>query len=629
MLQMTKIELNPQQQEAVDATIGAYNIISSAGSGKSTVLLSRVEKLVKEHRVSEKNILSITFTRNTANHMIKELNKKDLHFINVGTFHSICGEILRKEGINITPYNMIQEWQIDNCFKEIDEQADTKEIMNWVSFQKNRMKAPNSKHFDFKSSPYTTEQLVKFYKAYENLKNKLNKYDFDDYLIICLDILKKNPGKYTYEYILVDEHQDSNKVQNKLLEKWCTSGNLFVVGDYRQSIYAFRSANPEYIMNMGDYWEGAETINVNTNYRSPRNIVEKSNDFIRKYYEKYKNHIDAVAHNQDNGHIQTDSYTSSAHEAIEVTKKIEKLITSGTELKDIAVIYRKNKHADYIESELKRKGIEYDIDNNSSFFKRREIAGILSFLRLMLDTNDTNAMENIFKFRVHPLKFFSNALINDIKRFANSENISVFDAMDKFSFPKMWNKKSATTFRRSFNRIKSSLNDKSVADVIDEIIDTYKIIDSINEKYSHKPDRDDRLYSLEVLKSFAKDMGLKEFIDFVYSGVGDKKKKKEDAVKLMTIHRSKGLEFDNVFVVGVEDKEFPSEFDGVETDIEEEARLAYVAFTRSKNNLWVSEIGFGNRFMEEYGYENREDMKDNKTVYEDSEENDSDDWLVF
>src|SRR5699024_8555776 len=307
--------------------------------------------------------------------------------------------------------------------------------------------------------------------------------------------------------------------------------------------------------------------------------------------------------------------------------KIQELIDNGTKLNDIAVLYRKNKHADYIESELKRKGIEYDIDNDSSFFKRREIAGIMSFLRLLLDTNDTNAMENIFKFRVHPFKFFSNVLINDIKKFANDNSMSVFDALDKFNYPKTWNKKNAITFKRIFNRIEDSAHDSNIAELIDEIITSFKIKESINEKYSHKPDREDRMYSLEVLKSFAKDSELKEFIDFVYSGVGDKKKKKEDAVKLMTIHRSKGLEFDNVFVVGVEDKEFPNEFEGVETDVEEEARLAYVAFTRSKKNLWVSEIGINNRFMKEYGYEHREE--DDNTSETNDSENNSGDWLVF
>src|SRR5699024_9263931 len=231
---MTKIKFNPQQQEAVDAVDGAYSVVASAGSGKSALLLGRIEKLVKEHKVPEKEVLAITFTKAVADHMTNKLAEKDLHFINVGTFHSICGTILREEGIKINPYNMIQEWQIDNCFKEISPNVDTKEVMNWISYQRNRMKDYKSKQFDFKSTPYTDEQLRKYFKAYEDLKNKLNKYDFDDYLLLCLDLLQKNPNKYTYEYILVDEHQDSNKVQNKLLEKWCSSGNMFVVGDYRQ-----------------------------------------------------------------------------------------------------------------------------------------------------------------------------------------------------------------------------------------------------------------------------------------------------------------------------------------------------------------------------------------------------------
>ncbi len=623
---MTEIKFNPQQQEAVDAIDGAYSVIANPGSGKSTVLLGRIEKLVREHNVSEKDLLAITFTRNTANHMIQELKKRDLHFINVGTFHSICGQILRNEGININPSNMIQEWQIDNCFKEIEPNVDTKDVMNFISYQKNYKVGVNDE-FVSKNSNYNKNELKKFYTAYENMKKRLNKYDFDDYLLLCLDILEKNRGKYTFKYILVDEHQDSNTIQNELLKHWHVDNNVFVLSDPKQALYSFRGGNTEFSMNFDKYWKGAKVINIDTNYRSKKNIIEKSNAFIREYYKGFDHYADSIPFQKEDGYIETNSYTSSAHEAVEVTQKIQELIDNGTKLNDIAVLYRKNKHADYIESELKRKGIEYDIDNDSSFFKRREIAGIMSFLRLLMDTNDTNAMENIFKFRVHPFKFFSNALINDIKRFANDNDMSVFDALDKFNYPKTWNKKNAITFKRIFNRIEESAHDSNIAELIDEIITSFKIKESINEKYSHKPDREDRMYSLEVLKSFAKDSELKEFIEFVYSGAGDKKKKKEDAVKLMTIHRSKGLEFDNVFVVGVEDKEFPNEFEGVETDVEEESRLFYVAVTRSKMNLWVSEIGINNRFMKEYGYEHKED--DKNTLEDNDSENDSSDWLVF
>lgn len=597
---MTKIKFNEQQQEAVDFKNGACSVIANAGSGKTSVLLGRVENLVKNHKISEKDILTITFTRNTANDLINELTKRDLHFVNVGTFHSICGQILRQEGININPSNMVQEWQIDNCFREIDQNVDATDVMNFISYQKNYNIGENDK-FKTKASSYSEEELREFYKAYEDMKKKFKKYDFDDYLLLCLDILKKSPGKYTFKYILVDEHQDSNTIQNELLKHWHIDNNVFVVNDPKQSLYGFRGGNPEYSMNFGEYWDDATIINIDTNYRSKKNIIEKSNDFIKQYYSNFSHYADSIPFHQDDGLIDVSSHESAAHEANYIVNNIEKLISDGTKLNDIAVLFRKNKHADYIENELKRKKIDYEVDNDSSFFNRREIKGIMSFLRLIMNKHDNNAMESIFKFRVHPLKFFSNVLISSIKNHANANKTSLFEAMLQVDYPQAWNKTNAIRFADSINKLQGK-KDGDVKELINDIIKTFKIRDSVLEKYSHIPEREERLNSLDILKGFINDNDLKDFIDFVYSGVGDRKKKKDDAIKLMTIHRSKGLEFDNVFVVGVQDTEFPVEREGEKIDIVEEANLFYVGVTRSKENLWVSEIGKNNRFIEEYGY---------------------------
>lgn len=600
---MTNIKFNKEQQKAIDFKNGAASVIASAGSGKTALLLGRVEKLVKHHKVFERNILVVTFTRNSADDLIKRLNKKGMNHVNVGTFHSVCGQILNQEGIHINGSNMVQEWQIDNCFKKIDQKADVKDIMGFISYQKNRMINVND-NFAKKDSMYSEVELRKFYKAYENMKKQQKLYDFDDYLLLCLEILRDNPGKYTFDYILVDEHQDSNKVQNLLLKEWCESGNLFVVGDYRQNLYGFRGSDNDYIMNMGKYWKNATTLNVYINYRSPKNIVERANNFIKQYYGGYDHYIDAKANNQEEGLIEVSSPISKDVEAVEVVNKIEGLIEQGEKLNEIAVLYRNNKHADFVENELKRKEIEYDIVNDSSFFKRREIAGILSFLRLAQDTDDNNAFEGVFRLRVHPLKYFSNAIFRDIQDRANEDGISLFEAMSKIRYPQSWHMRNVVIFKNGLKRIQDKLqkDDSNVIGLINEIVSTFKIKESIHEKYSHKPEREDRLESIEVLKSFVKGNNLEQFITYVYSNT-ERKKKRDNAVQLMTIHRSKGLEFDNVFVIGVEDEEFPSQREGAMNDILEEARLFYVAVTRSKKNLWISEMGRGNRFIREYGYE--------------------------
>lgn len=597
------IKFNPQQQEAVDFKDGAAGVIASAGSGKTSLLLGRVDKLIDEHRISEKELLCVTFTRNSADDLIKRLSKMGHQFVNVGTFHSICGQILREEGVDINPSKMVQEWQIDNCFKAIDKKADTKEIVNFISFQKNNMRGVDD-NFVKKDNSYSDEELREFYREYEKMKSKQKTFDFDDYLLLCLNAVRNNPGKHIYEYILVDEHQDSNKLQNELLKYWCESGNLFVVGDYRQNLYSFRSSDNDFIMNMERYWKGAKTLNVYTNYRSPKNIVEYANHFIGKYYKDYEHHVDAIAHDQEDGHIQVNSRINREVEAIEVVDEIENLINNGAELNDISVLYRNNAHAGYVENELKRREIEYDIANNSSFFKRREVAGILSFLRLIQDTEDNNAFEGVFRMRVHPLMYFSNAIFNQIQSYADVNNTSYFDAMQEISYPKAWYMINVRKFVNMIHSLQDDIDkgDDNVISLINSVVKWFKIKEMVKEKYSHKPEREERLNSIEVLKSFVKGNDLEQFITYVYSNT-EKKKVKENAVRLMTIHRSKGLEFDNVFLIGVEDGEFPSEREGAMSDIIEEARLFYVATTRSKKNLWIGEIGKNNRFIQEYGYD--------------------------
>ncbi|PAV30196.1 DNA helicase UvrD [Virgibacillus profundi] len=595
---MTKINFNPEQQVAVDHFDGAMGVISSAGSGKSTILLGRIDKLIREHNIPEKSILAISFTKNTASELQSKLKAMNHKFVNVGTFHAICGRILYQEGIQITGYNMIKEWQVDNCFKNIDKNADTKEITNYISFQKNFMVSYDDE-FIKKESDYTIKELRKFYKAYEDLKKQKKLYDFDDYLLLCLEVVKNNPDKYTYDYILVDEHQDSNLVQNHLLKEWCQTGNIFTLSDYRQAIFEFRGGTTEYSMNFDKYWKDATIHNVFTNYRSPKNIVEQSNHFIRQYYSDYEHYVDAKAHNQEDGHIEVNSHFSRDVEGVEVADKIEQLIEDGEKLNEIAVLYRMNAHADFVEAELKRRKIDYEIANDSSFFKRKEVAGILAILRLVHNPQDDNAFEGAFKARNYPLTYMSNKIFNDMQNYATKHNTSMLDAATDMPYSQMWQKKNITVFKKIINNLRKMNEDgANVISLIAHITKSTKLEETIKEKYRNKEEIDERLNSIEVLKSFVKGNNLEQFITYVYSSF-TKKKSKKDAVKLMSIHRSKGLEFDNVFVVGVENDKFPHHL----SSLEEEARLFYVSCTRSKKNLFISEIGRNTRFIVEYGME--------------------------
>lgn len=592
------VKFNTMQQQSINHYEGACGVIAGAGSGKSTVLINRIKNLIETHQVNESDILAISFTRNTADELKAKLNKMGFIDVNVGTFHSICGRILSQEGITISSKSLIKEWQAENCFKTIDDKPDVDDIKSFISYQKNYMRGVNDT-FVSKDSNYHEDDLRKFYIAYENYKDKNKLYDFDDYLLKCYEILQKNKGKYTYEFILVDEHQDSNLIQNKLLDEWCQSGNLWVCFDYRQAIYGFRGGNTEYCMNFEKDWSPATIINMDINYRSTKNVVENANNFIKKYYGSYEHYSDSIPHNQNDGKIEIQSYDTPEIEGYEIANQIESLTDKGEKLNEIAVLYRANSQSVHIENELKKRDIDYEISGDSSFFKRKEIAGILSYLRLIQNPHDDVAFESVFNFRSYPLQFFAAKILDDVIRYAGLHNMSLYESFINMNFDKPWQKKNAKIFGDGIEKLRLQ-KDKylPVTVLIDNVVRIFEIESWVKNKYTNKLECDDRLKSLEILKSFVKNNNLEQFIDYVYSG-NTKKKAKKNSVKLMSVHASKGLEFSFTFVIGVEDSKFPNE----RSDILEESRLFYVAITRAKENLVISQIsddGNDNQFVREY-----------------------------
>lgn len=593
---MTKF--NTQQLQAINFYKGACAVVAGAGSGKSSVLVERIKNLVNTHSVSQHDILAISFTNKTATELKNKLKKIGLENVNVGTFHAICSRILLQENIKVHG-KLVSEWKAENWFKTIDQKPNTADILSFISYQKNYRKTP-SDNFVEKESDYTEEELREFYKIYESMKDKEGLFDFDDHLLMCLDILESNKGKYSYEFILVDEHQDSNFVQNRILQELCQSGNMFACFDARQAIYSFRGGNPEYCLNFEKYWNNPTIINMFINYRSTNNIVKNANKFIRPYFKNYKHYVDSEANIQSNGHISINTYTDREDEGVEVVDKIEELITKGEDLNEIAVLYRLNSHSSYVENELKKRNIEYDIANDSSFFKRKEVNGIMSYLRMIHNPHDDNAFENVFRLRNYPLTFFSGKLFDEVRKQSGLNNMSLYEAFINMKYDKPWQQKAAKEFETNINKLKLQKDKNvSVVTLITNIVKSFKIETFIKDNYSDREEINDRLNSIEVLKSFVKNNNLEQFITYVYS-TNTKKKVKKNAVRLMSVHSSKGLEWNNVFLIGVEDDKFPHE----RSSVDEEARLFYVGITRSKENLYISEIKNDNSnrnlFIKEY-----------------------------
>lgn len=591
------MDFNKEQLEAINHTDGACIVIAGAGSGKTTVVLNRIKTLIHNNNVKPSDILVISFTAKSAGELENKLTKNFLGGVNVGTFHAVCRDILKKEGYNNINRQPNQYEVKRNCFENVikgKENINLKDIMSFIGFQKNSMVKPNG-NFVEKESKYSENELRKCYENYERYKTDNDVYDFDDQLLLCLDVVRNNPKKYCWKYVLVDECQDNNAIQNELIREWVREDNIMVVGDFRQSIYGFRGARPELFMNFYKYYPSTNIINLITNYRSSNNIVDYSNRFIRGYFSNYEYYKDAKANKKQDGSITSDVFNDRKEESIKIADMVEDLLKNKVSIGEIAILYRNNAHADNIEYELGNRNIPYDISNNGSFFERKEVKGILSILRLILNSSDDEAFENVFtKLRCHPINFFKNSLVSDLKVISGRNNQCLFEAFSDYRFDRSYQNNNKNSFIDSIHRLKLQ-NEKglSIDNLIDNIRKVFKINEYIESEYPTEEARNDRFESIENIKKFIKGNNLQSFID--YAMQTNKRKHNKSAIQLMTIHGSKGLEFDNVFLIGAEDGKFPSS----KSDINEEARLMYVACTRPRNFLHISSIQ-KNEFVEQY-----------------------------
>ena len=584
---------NKQQLKVINFKKGACCVIAGAGSGKTFCIIQRIKKLVEEG-VDPVTILAISFTNKSAANLKSKLKKEGLENVQVGTFHAVCKKILTNEGVDTS--KQLPTYEIENIFKKIDKKAKCKEIMSFISYHKTSNVGVED-DFLIESKYYTEDEMREFYRAYEEHKKSKRALDFTDWMSMTIKILEKDKSKYTFDYLLIDEQQDNDILQNRLMELLCPKENIMVVGDFRQSIYGFKGASPELFMNFDKRFKDTKIINLDLNYRSCNNIVENSNKFIKSYFSNFRHYSDAVANDKRNGDIQLVTNITKEQEGSTIAEMIKKDLERGIKPKDIAVLYRNNSQSFYIENELKERNIEYHIESNNNFFERKEIKAVICMLRLLQNPGDNSAYDTIFRTRCNPFNFLSNKLLSDIEDRAAMKDISLLDASEGVRVEKRWQREALDKFidiHRSL--LIQYQKETSLLTIINNIIKLFRLEKFINEKYDGE-ELDERLESLIALRSFVRNNTLDSFLKFVYTSETSKKKIKDNEVQLMTIHKSKGLEFEKVYIIGVEDGKFPSQ---KARDINEEARLFYVGVTRSKKDQVISEIGDDNRFINEY-----------------------------
>jgi DNA helicase-2/ATP-dependent DNA helicase PcrA len=589
--------LNPSQAQAIRQIDGSLLILAGAGSGKTKTITSRVAYLIA-NGIPPSSILTLTFTNKAAS----EMRQRALSLIDqeISYMPLLC--TFHKFGLLFLKFHM-QKLGRSNAFVIIDTD-DKKRILksfdidlplalvtSEISRYKNNLITPQEAIAGAELLNY--KKIANIYKKYEAYITQNNLVDFDDLLALPYRILDENPAlceeiSQKYQYIMVDEYQDTNDLQLKLLQKLTSSHqNICVVGDDDQSIYGWRGANIKNILEFHKQFENTEVIKLETNYRSTNNILKAANELIEHNRNRHGKKLTGVK-----GEGKEVEMLSSENENIEahtIAKKITTLIDEGASARDIAILYRINALSRSIEEGLNRAGIPYKMVGGVKFYERAEIKDVISYLRLIANPHDDFSLKRIIN---KPKRGLGKATIDKIIAAADHNRTSIFQFLssEKESLKEMVTKKSFTTiatFVEDILKIKESLN-SSTYTLIDDLEDTF----GIKAYYESLPNSLERVLNIEEFYGLFRDFvvqnpeaSLDEFLNDI-SLQSDQDQIDEDSISVMSIHAAKGLEFDYLFVIGLEEGFFPLLGDG--TDLEEERRLGYVALTRAKKELTLS-----------------------------------------
>ncbi len=587
--------LNDKQKEATEWTDGPLLVLAGAGSGKTRVLTTRLAYLVNEKGINPYNILAITFTNKAAKEM-KERTRKMLgscaYQMQISTFHSL-GVLLVRENYEKLGFDknftILDSDDSLTIIKKIlkDMNLDPKvynprAIRNKISSAKNELMDSNY-YSRFANSEYE-EIVLSVFRKYEEKVLKNNSVDFDDLLLLPIKLFKKYPEileKYQdrFKYILVDEYQDTNEAQYVLIKMLSKKyKNICVVGDLDQSIYGFRGANFRNILNFEKDYPDAKVILLEENYRSTGNILNVANDIIK--HNKQRKEKVLWTKNDAGPKIKYHRALDEKDEAHYVMEEIKKLIISGEDKSNIAVLYRTNAQSRNMEEALLRENIPYKVVGSFYFYNRKEIKDLISYLKLIYNSNDDVSLMrviNVPKRQIGP-KTISNLSIKALEK-----GVSLYEAIDSGK---------EYEFKKLIEKLKKESENISLTELTELILVETGMRRELED--SKTLEAEVRLENLEEFKSITKNfeenngvISLEEFL-LEISLVSDieEHKNNNDVVTLMTIHSAKGLEFDHVFLIGLEEGLFPhSNCLDSSDEIEEERRLCYVAVTRAKKSL--------------------------------------------
>ena len=607
--------LNNEQREAVFCTEGPLLMLAGAGSGKTRSLTHRIAYLIEEKGVAPWNILAITFTNKAAQEMrerVDALVGYGSEDIWISTFHATCSRILRRHidllgyDRNFTIYDASdQKSLMKEVLKEM--KIDTKQfpersVMSEISSAKNEYKSPLDYRNEYGSN-FRNQRIADIYERYQKRLKENNALDFDDLLVKMVDLFQTNPDvlehyQDRFQYIMVDEYQDTNTVQFLLVSLLAKKyRNLCVVGDDDQSIYKFRGANIYNILNFEKVFPDAQVIRLEQNYRSTQNILNAANGVIAN--NKGRKEKKLWTENQKGELVHFKQYDTEYDEADGVVSRINFLAMRGVQYKDMAILYRTNAQSRIFEEKLKQKNIPYAIVRGISFYDRKEIKDLMSYLKVVDSGMDDLSVKRIINV---PKRGIGQTTINRLQEFAILNQMSFLDAVfNADEIPEVTRALAKLhKFADMIEEFREYASEHEISELLEHILDVTQYraeleAEGTDESISRLEDIEELFNDIAYYEEEEENPNLRDFLaekDMYTLNAGiDNLEDENNKVLLMTLHNAKGLEFNNVFLGGMEEGVFPgfgAMMSGDESEIEEERRLCYVGITRAKERLFLS-----------------------------------------
>lgn len=607
--------MNERQAEAVQTTEGPLLIMAGAGSGKTRVLTHRIAYLIDEKMVNPWNILAITFTNKAAREMKERaftLNPATQDTL-ISTFHSMCVRILRRDADHIG-YNRNftivdpgeQRTLMKRILKELNldpQKWNERAILGTISNAKNDLL--DDRAYEAQANDMYSQVVAKCYKAYQRELRQSEAMDFDDLIMMTLRLFDQNPDVLTYyqqkfQYIHVDEYQDTNQAQYQLVKLLASRfKNICVVGDADQSIYGWRGADMQNILDFERDYKNAKVVLLEENYRSTKKILQAANEVI--VHNKNRRPKKLWTQNPDGQSLVYYRATNEQEEAFFVAKTIRQLVLEeGKNYKDMAVLYRTNAQSRTIEEALMKSAIPYTMVGGTKFYSRKEIRDLVAYLNLLANPKDNISFERIIN---EPKRGVGPGTLTKLRDFAQLQGLSLFEASSDLMLSPIKGKaaQAIEDFATMMNRLRQDLDQLTVTELVNALLDDSGYRQSLEAQRT--VEAQSRLENIQeflsVTQSFDEgeaednETGLDRLgrflVDLALSSEADEGEVESAEVTLMTLHAAKGLEFPFVFLIGMEENVFPLSRASQDPDeLEEERRLAYVGITRAEERLFLT-----------------------------------------